>query len=65
MEFFALKYFYAFIVGSAGSLFLRQLFFSYGGDSEYSWFATHGLLFVVASFIVEHGLGCSEACGIS
>ena len=35
MEFFSLKYFYVCIVGSAGSLFLRQLFSSYGGDSEY------------------------------
>ena len=43
MEFFSLKYFYAFIVGSAGSLFLRQLFFSYGGDSEYSWLQHMGL----------------------
>ena len=35
-----------------------------GTSRGYSLVAVHGLLIVVASFVVEHGLSCSVACGI-
>ena len=46
-----------FIYGSTGLSLV-------GTSRGYSLVAVHGLLIVVASFVVEHGLSCSVACGI-
>ena len=54
--FFILKFIYLFIFGCVGSLLLCAGFLSSYGEWGLLFFAVRGLLIVVASLVVEHGL---------
>ena len=55
--------FYLFILAVLGLCCCMQPF-SGCGEGGYSSLAMHGLLIVVASLVVEHGLSCAMGCEI-